>query len=418
MGAAGAWRLDAAGDSGVNVLFRCDGNRDIGAGHLVRCGALAREIMRRGGRAALLCRGIPEELRWAAAGAAVIPLAADGLDAPPGTRGGVCESDPQPLLDVARRWQADWIFVDHYGADANYLGGVWEAGYRLAVLDDAGGRDLRALDLVVNPNLGAESIPYTDEPQPKKAFANAGNCIGPKRQTAPFRARLDFPSGSFCYRFTGVRNEGNSDTRRPAALCLGPAFAALRPEFAAARERLERAGLARRLRRPVEQVFAGFGGSRMGSVAGEIADAIRAWGCPLKVAVASDLDAATVAAAMSGSGLAVSAAGSTVWELCCLGVPSVVWPLADNQRGIAAALGRAGAAVAVDGAAEALAAARELMDSTERRAAMGWAAWELADGRGAERVVNEMERLARGCAGAKVPLTATDSTIGADGMGR
>jgi spore coat polysaccharide biosynthesis predicted glycosyltransferase SpsG len=120
-----------------------------------------------------------------------------------------------------------------------------------------------------------------------------------------------------------------------------------------------------------------------------------------------------MAAAMSKSGLAISASGSTVWELCCLGVPSVVWPLAENQRGIAAALDRAGAAVAVDGIGEALAAARELISFPEKQLALCKAAWGLVDGRGAARVVDEMERRMGDQWGAKVPLPGTDSVSGA-----
>ena len=135
----------------------------------------------------------------------------------------------------------------------------------------------------------------------------------------------------------------------------------------------------------------------------------------MEVKAAAGLDGATMAAAMRGAGLAVSASGSTVWELCCLGVPSVVWPIADNQCGIAAALDRAGAAMVVEKVGDALAAARELVESPEKRAALGRAAWKLVDGRGAERVVDTIERLTFGGPAAKVPVTVSDSTIGAVG---
>ena len=40
--------------------------------------------------------------------------------------------------------------------------------------------------------------------------------------------------------------------------------------------------------------------------------------------------------------LAITAAGSTCWELACLGVPAVTIVTAENQRGIAASLSHAG----------------------------------------------------------------------------
>lgn len=351
----------------MNVLFRCDGNGEIGAGHLVRCSALAREIARRGGRSGLVCRPVAENLSWALAGVMVLP-------ASPGYTDSRREKDPEldgsdlaALLDYARRWQANWVFVDHYRAGASYLAAIAGKGYQLAVLDDSGGGDLTVADLtmadltvanlLVNPNLGAERVVY----------------------------RL----------------------KHGAAVCRGPRFAALRPEFGAARARLASCETGRNARRPVEKVFVGFGGSRLAVHGARVAAAIASSNGP-SVALAAGMDAAGVAQAMSEADLAITAAGSTVWELCCLGLPAVVWPVAENQRPIAEALEAAGAAVAVDGLQEAVEAARELMKSPERRARLSAAAWKLVDGRGAERVAGEMERLAGRMRGAKVPVFASD----------
>jgi len=51
---------------------------------------------------------------------------------------------------------------------------------------------------------------------------------------------------------------------------------------------------------------------------------------------------------MADSDLAIGAAGSTSWERCCLGLPTLMVMLADNQRGIASALDKAGAAMAFE----------------------------------------------------------------------
>src|SRR5437773_10646064 len=48
---------------------------------------------------------------------------------------------------------------------------------------------------------------------------------------------------------------------------------------------------------------------------------------------------------MSWADFAVSAAGSTCWELCLLGLPSAVIDIAENQRPIAQALGQDGTAI-------------------------------------------------------------------------
>ena len=56
------------------------------------------------------------------------------------------------------------------------------------------------------------------------------------------------------------------------------------------------------------------------------------------------LSAANMAELMADIDMAVGAAGSTSWERCCLGLPSLIVALSDNQEFIASALDRAGAA--------------------------------------------------------------------------
>ena len=47
---------------------------------------------------------------------------------------------------------------------------------------------------------------------------------------------------------------------------------------------------------------------------------------------------------MADSDLAIGAAGATSWERCCLGLPTIMLVLAENQRKIAQELERSGAA--------------------------------------------------------------------------
>ncbi len=54
-------------------------------------------------------------------------------------------------------------------------------------------------------------------------------------------------------------------------------------------------------------------------------------------------DVTNMAQLMADSDLAIGAAGSTSWERCALGLPSVIGVLADNQTFIADALASAGA---------------------------------------------------------------------------
>jgi RimJ/RimL family protein N-acetyltransferase len=94
---------------------------------------------------------------------------------------------------------------------------------------------------------------------------------------------------------------------------------------------------------------------------------------------------------MAWADVAISAAGSTCWELCLLGVPSLLIHVADNQTGVARELHRRQCAVHV-GSAKAISVlqlSRELenmLSAKEVRQALSARARELVDGNGARRV--------------------------------
>jgi spore coat polysaccharide biosynthesis predicted glycosyltransferase SpsG len=86
---------------------------------------------------------------------------------------------------------------------------------------------------------------------------------------------------------------------------------------------------------------------------------------------------------MASSDIAVGAGGGTSWERCCLGLPTVMLVLADNQAAIAQSLASSGAAELVHrGDASALTAAiRRLAGDPAARIAMSKAAGAVTDGR-------------------------------------
>jgi RimJ/RimL family protein N-acetyltransferase len=93
---------------------------------------------------------------------------------------------------------------------------------------------------------------------------------------------------------------------------------------------------------------------------------------------------------MAETDLALGAAGTTSWERCCLGLPTILVVAADNQENNAAGLAAAGAALNLGRVDDSLpsrvreAVARLVADSEARRE-MSMAAAGLCDGLGAER---------------------------------
>ncbi|NES15539.1 MULTISPECIES: PseG/SpsG family protein [Micromonospora] len=338
--------------TGLRVGLRCDAGPRRGVGHLVRCVALGEEFLARGAHVALL--GSVAGVEWAAG-----QLAARGIPHHPGP------DTPDGLVAAAREHALDVLVLDSYELDPACAGALRAAGIRtLAIVDgDARGQDA---DLYLDQNLDARTVAPAD------------------RLLAGTRYAL-------------LRREVLS--RRPAAP---------RPPTPAARPR----------------VLAFFGGTDAFGAAPPLTRLLLGTGQPMEltVVVAREPTAAELAAVRPARGqtlrlvpptdtlpgmiaeadLVVSAAGTSTWELCCLGAPSALVCVVDNQRdsyhrvireGVAAGLGELPTLIAAgpDGRAaraDAVQALRGLLTSADRRAALSARAWSTVDGRGRVRVVD------------------------------
>ena len=107
---------------------------------------------------------------------------------------------------------------------------------------------------------------------------------------------------------------------------------------------------------------------------------------------------ADISELMFRADLAIGAGGTTSWERCCLGLPSLVIVVAENQRRISAALSEFGAALQIteDGSFHRDALARKLIylfNDNDARIEMAHIASQVCDGNGVERITSVMEQL-------------------------
>lgn len=193
-----------------------------------------------------------------------------------------------------------------------------------------------------------------------------------------------------------LRAEAGAYGTDAGALLLGPRYALLRQDL------VDRIG-ARRTR-------FGADGDRTGPPTlvvlggGAPAPALRRW----LAAVVSELEGAVLPVVLDGTGdtgaalaeadLALSTSGSTAWELCALGVPSVLVSAAPNQEPLGRALGDAGAALdlgpfEVVDPARAASAVRGLIAAPAVRQELVARAKHVVDGRGAARVATHLRSL-------------------------
>lgn len=283
--------------------------------------------------------------------------------------------DPASLAQAAAALAADWgadiLVLDHYGLSAAEEAGLRGDGRRIAVLDDLANR-AHDCDLLIDPGLG--------------------------RAPKAYRSRVT----------AGAR------------VLTGPDYALVRPAFASARK----ATLARRgERRPPRRALVSLGLTDMGGITaravrailpalGDVALDVVLGGGAASLPALSQLaahdprielhvDVRDMPALMARADLAIGAGGSSVWERACLGLPSILLVLADNQSTLARELHRRSATLAVDARragdlAPALPNAwTRLVADQGLRASLVYASSSLCDGLGAERSAEAVLALLR-----------------------
>jgi UDP-2,4-diacetamido-2,4,6-trideoxy-beta-L-altropyranose hydrolase len=288
----------------VKIAFRADASVEIGTGHVMRCKSLA-EVLEEEGHDVFFISSMTEGClnhRLRENGFTVYDLF-HGM----GCTGIQRLSHEARVLEDALETQTvilhsgnpDILVIDHYS-----IASCWENQFRqrinkLVVIDDLANRT-HVCDILVDQNLVAAS------------------------------------NG----RYNGL-------VPATATCLLGPSYALLRKEFSAARSNLRaRSG-------DISRILVSFGGSDPRNETGKTlaalhdlnehvkidvllgplfkhGEAIAKLAAPMSnVKLHSDM--AEVAELMQQADLCIGAGGSSTWERCCLGLPSIVIALAENQ---------------------------------------------------------------------------------------
>jgi UDP-2,4-diacetamido-2,4,6-trideoxy-beta-L-altropyranose hydrolase len=334
------------------MIFRADAGQQIGVGHVMRCLALAQcwqetggqSIFVMGGEASLLSERLPAE------GVRVSCLST--------TTGSA--QDALQTTEIALQSGARWVVADGYHFASDYQQHLKDSGISILLIDDRGYPDHCFADIILNQNIHANDKLY------------------PKRE---------------------------SDTR----LLLGPKYVLLRKEFLKWQHwRRENDDLA-------SKVLVTFGGTDPHHLTFKTLKAFKKISIEsLQVVVAigsnnpdyenlrSDVDklgakieirrnVADMAELIAWADVAVSAGGSTCWEMAYMGLPGLVIVAAENQLPVAEGLAAAGVVenlgwytdVSTQVISEAL---FRLLQSSGKRRSMSHNGCKMVDGGGVARV--------------------------------
>jgi UDP-2,4-diacetamido-2,4,6-trideoxy-beta-L-altropyranose hydrolase len=362
----------------MNVVFRVDASIQMGTGHVMRCLTLAEELRRLGHRCIFICRehtgnlgdlienkGFFIHLLSALSG--FNPALESDNTAHAEWLGVSWRIDAEQTLVALDAMKVDWLIIDHYALDARWERLLAKAVGQIMVIDDLADRD-HACDLLLDQNLGREVGDY------------------------------DYKVPNHCVRL------------------VGPRYALLRPEFAELRE----TSLQRRVKPKVKRILITLGGVDANNITGKVLNAlansflprtteldivmgataphleeIRELSNRLPFQAKVSVNVNDMAERMRLADISIGAAGSTSWERCCLGLPSIIVILAENQRAIGNALAKNGCAHLIidDQAIQSVGSLlSKLMASEVQLIKLTHNAKSICDGRGCSRLILKIIR--------------------------
>src|SRR3984957_5352884 len=137
------------------LLIRADASNAIGAGHVMRCLALAQAWQDAGGQAIFVFAELPAllEKRLESEGFGVVRTMVKAGS----------PDDADSIIEIAREQSVAWVIVDGDRFDSVFLDRVRSAGLHLLLVDDFARRESFPADLSVNPNMGAEEKLYREK---------------------------------------------------------------------------------------------------------------------------------------------------------------------------------------------------------------------------------------------------------------
>lgn len=308
----------------MKIAFRADASLDIGTGHIMRCLTLANGLRKSGAICSFVSRDLPahlgERIRAEGFSVTLLPPPDHKAPSPPPAHAawaGVTWQQDALETRAAVGEGLDWLVLDHYAFDARWQKAALPAKARLMVIDDLADRQ-HICALLLDQNLGRELSSYQSLVPP--------DCVQ----------------------------------------LIGPKYALLRPEFAVVRAD----ALNARAKRSLRHLLINMGGvdaqdatsrvlmalpgadlpeeTRITVIMGKHAPAlgnVRSLAVDMPWATEVLVNVSDMARHMADADLAIGAAGSTTWERCALGLPSILVQIADNQASIMRAMVDAEAAL-------------------------------------------------------------------------
>lgn len=341
---------------GKYLIIRVDADIQIGAGHLMRCLALAQAWKDAGGKITFITscqnKGLLRRLREEES---EICLLAHTYPDP---------GDWDYTKGILAAHPDAWVVLDGYHFDEVYQRWMKETGLRLLVIDDMAHLKCYYADIVLNQNIHANEELYENrEPYTQLLLGNHYVLL-----------RQEF------WKWRGWKRQVPQVARKILVTFGGGDPDNVTFKVIQALHQVEVDGL------ETEVVV---GGSNPNYV--ELQAAV----CDSRFPIRLKSNVANMPELMAWPDIAISAGGTTSWELAFMGLPSIVLILADNQRPIAERLNTKGVAVNLGwhknlSSSDIAQALTQLLVSEKSRVELSRRGQKLVDGEGSFRVLKAL----------------------------
>lgn len=331
------------------LTIRADSSPTMGTGHVMRMIALGQAWQDRGGRVRLM----------GSVGALEDRIRAEGFDF-------IALNAPHPdsedlALVTAHMRKGDWLAIDGYHFDSAYQKALLDSGFRTLAMDDICDRAPYFATALLNQNYGADAYQYQINEDAALLLGTRFTLLRREFRTAePRKDSTPSKAGNILVTLGGA-DPGNVTSAVLAAI------ASLKDDSLRVK------------------VVAGAANPHLDRLRDDMTDLP----CPAELLT----DVRDMPGLMAWADLAVTAAGSTCWELCRMGVPMLALQTAANQMDVGARLNESGVAISLDAINKIhqnnleITLHRLIHDKTVRNYSSN-VAQTLVDSNGPERVVN------------------------------
>jgi UDP-2,4-diacetamido-2,4,6-trideoxy-beta-L-altropyranose hydrolase len=357
----------------MHIVFRTDASSQIGTGHVVRCLTLADALREQDAKCQFVCRDhemhLIDYIQFRGYAAHALPRSQVGASFKSDlTHAHWLGTDWK--TDAAQTRQAlgsevlDWLIVDHYALDYRWESALRSSCKYVMVIDDLADRQ-HDCDFLLDQNYGSSAYRYRDLVPPDCTQFNGPEYALLKPAYAKRSAQQPARDGQVCrvLVYFGGGTDAANLIRLAAQTFKAPNLAHIELDIVV--------GMSYANQSLLEELVAPRGNATIHRELPDLADL------------------------MAKADLAIGAGGATTWERCCLGLPSIVISIADNQR-------PASEALAADGLIEYLGHSdvitpemihekiTELLGKPERLRELSEKGMKLVDGNGINRVVDQI----------------------------